>query len=520
MITRVDETDMPSTDDIHKDARDLVQGALLSHLGTVAKVSKFLFILVAARVYGPTALGIYFLAWNVVDIAAKFGIWGIDRSLIRDIARYNTDESDQTKSTLFGIIRFNLSLAIGLSLLTTAVLLYASRALAQGFFHDLQLLVPLRLLAGAIPFVVLTQALIGTTKALRFVRYEVAIRQVLEPLVLLVAMVALMPFGWGALGLVVAHVFASILGTGAAVFVAFHKFRFVGWRPAPLSGAIKRDTLRFISPMAVMDGLNLMAARVDILLVGALLSVTAAGSYGIGIEIISVIKRVRQGFEPIFAPIVAELHYGEQQARLRRNYVIVTRWLLAGTLPTVIAVGLFPTQLLALFNEQATAAAGALLVLAVGHGLVAVSSASETLLVMSGKSWINTFLAAATLTLSAAVAIILIPQLGIVGAALGTLVGYAFASGSRVFQGYRLMGLHPFGYTLLWPVVVAGLTAVVVYVVGVAITVDSVSKLIMMLGITAITYGGFFFWGAREPEERQLIGKLAAKFKRAPEGAI
>ncbi|MFQ5705381.1 MAG: oligosaccharide flippase family protein [Gemmatimonadales bacterium] len=507
---------MSPTQDIHKDARDLARGALLSHLGTVAKVSKFLFVLVAARAYGPAALGYYFLAWNVVDIASKFGLWGVDRSLIRDIARYNVDESDHTKSTLFGILRFNLSIAVGLSLVTTAVLLYASRAIAQGIFHDLQMLAPLRLLAAALPFVVLTQALIATTKALRFVRYEVLVRQGIEPLVLLLVMVALIPFSWGAVGLVLAHVFASMIGTLAAATVALTKFRFVGWHPRSLAAAIKRDTLRFTSPLAAMDVLNLTVARVDIMLVGALLNAAAAGSYGIAIEIISLIKRIRQGFEPVFSPIVAELHYGEQESRLRRNYVIVTRWLLAGTLPTVIAIGLFPTQLLSLFNDEAKVAAGALMVLALGHGLLAVFSASETLLVMTGKSWLNTFLAASSLTLSAAVGILLIPKLGIVGGALGTLVGYAFVSGARVLQGHRLMGLHPFGYTLLWPVVVALLTTTIVYALNLAITVDSAAKLIVMLVITAVIYGGGFFGGAREPEERQLIARLRARLAGGP----
>ena len=88
----------------HKDAKDLVEGALVNFLGMAAKISKVLFIFVAAHMYGPTALGVYLLAWSAIDIASKFGLWGIDRSLIRDIARYNIDKSEATKARIFGIM--------------------------------------------------------------------------------------------------------------------------------------------------------------------------------------------------------------------------------------------------------------------------------------------------------------------------------------------------------------------------------------------------------------------------------
>ena len=37
----------------HDDTKDLLRGAFLNLLGMFAKVSKFLFMIVAARIYGP-----------------------------------------------------------------------------------------------------------------------------------------------------------------------------------------------------------------------------------------------------------------------------------------------------------------------------------------------------------------------------------------------------------------------------------------------------------------------------------
>ena len=61
----------PIDSDTHKDTKDLVRGALINYLGMLAKVSKLLFVLVAARVYGVPELGLYFLAWAAISYLVR-----------------------------------------------------------------------------------------------------------------------------------------------------------------------------------------------------------------------------------------------------------------------------------------------------------------------------------------------------------------------------------------------------------------------------------------------------------------
>lgn len=500
----------------HKDAKDLAQGALINYLGMLAQVSKVVFMMVVAQIYGVTALGLYLLAWNGVDLASKFGLWGIDRSLIRDIARFNIDQTAKTRSKIFGILRFNIGMAIGLSLIATFVMFHLSETIALSVFKEAGLVTPLKILSLALPFVVLTHVFLATTKALRIMRYEVLIRKTFEPLILLVMTLALIPLNMGAVGLVLAHMVASIATTGVAGYVLFRKYQYLGWHREPLPKNFKKETLRYTSPIAAMDFLNLMVARIDVMLVGAFVSATAAGFYGIAVEIISVIKRVRQGFEPIFSPIVSELYYSKQKVRLKRNYVLVTRWLMAGSLLPVIAIVLFPAQLLVLFNEEATKAAGVLVVLAISHGLFGSFSAAESLLLMTGKSLVNTGLAAAMLAINVVASLLLLPAFGMLGVALGMLVAYTFVSTARVLQGYKLFQLHPFGHALLWPLVTATMTAASFYAMSRWWLINSLPETVAVLIVLAGTYATIYFLGAKEPEEKHLISRLKNKIRRAP----
>jgi O-antigen/teichoic acid export membrane protein len=497
----------------HKDAKDLILGAVFYFLGLLARISKVIFVFVAARFYGAHELGLYFLAYGLIDIASKFGLWGVDRSLIRDIVRYNTDRSETTKDKVFGIMRFNLGLAFGLSVLVAAILFFSAPLLAKYVFDDIELITPARLMALSLPFSVLTFALVATTKALRTMQYETLIRQGLEPLVLLIATLIFIPFKLGAVGLVTAQVIASFVTACTAFAVVMRKYRYLGWRRQPLSKEMKMETIRYTSPIAAMDSLNLMVARIDIMVIGALLNSAAVGLYGIAVEIISIIKRIRQGFEPIFFPIVSESFYQKQQERLQRNYVLVTRWLLAGTLLPLAAMLLFSNQLLSFFDVKSSEAAAALMILALAHGVWGIFSAAESLLVMAGKTLLNTGYAVVMLLITFSASMLLIPVLGLPGAALGTFVAFTTISLVRMYQVYRKFHLMPFSHALVWPLITAMITITVFYLLSHWLTIQSTVGTIVALVVMALFYAALYFSGAAEPEELHLISRIKEKVK-------
>lgn len=499
-----------------RDAKDLIRGVLYNFLGMVTKSSKVLFVFVAAKYYGATALGLYFIAWSAIDISSKLGLWGMDKSVIRDVARLHNKESENANEKLLSIIFFNGRISLIFSVVVAAVVFFLSSWIAQSIFREPELIMPLRLLSFAIPFIVLTQVLISTTKALRLMQYEVLVRQGIEPFVLLVITVSLISLHLGATGLVIAHIFASFVATLAAAVIVFRKYRYLGWNPKPLDSSMKKEIFAYASPVAAMDFLNLLVARTDIFLIGAIMNSTSAGLYGIAVEIISVIKRVRQGFEPIFAPIVSELFYNREQERLKRNYVLVTRWLIAGTLLPVIAMVLFPEQILALFDVHSHPATLALIVLAIAHGLVGSFSAAENLLVMTGRTMLNAILGALMLTVNCIVGVLLIPEIGLVGAALGTLSAFALASIARLYHGYRQLHLLPFSIALFWPIITALITTVLFYMLQEWIDIRSIFETIVVFICMSLTYVTIYLVGASEPEEKHLLTSIKLKIRNSP----
>lgn len=242
----------------------------------------------------------------------------------------------------------------------------------------------------------------------------------------------------------------------------------------------------------------------------------SAGLYGIAVEIISVIKRIRQGFEPIFSPIVAELSYKKQFERLKRNYVLVTRWLMAGSLLPVIAMLLFPAQILGFFSVESHAVAVALMVLALAHGLFGVFSASESIHIMTGRTLLNAALALLMFVVNCLVTTLFIRHFGLAGAAFGTLTAFLIVSVARLYYVHKQLQVHPFTSALIWPIATASITALLFFLARNWLTIDSTPKTIMILAAMAVTYAAIYFSRATEPEEKQITLKVLAKLKRKP----
>ena len=201
---------------------------------------------------------------------------------------------------------------------------------------------------------------------------------------------------------------------------------------------------------------------------------------------------------------------------MKRNYVVLTRWLLAGVLLPVTALTLYPTQLLSIFSDEAVSAANALIILAVAHGLYAALSASEHLLVMSGRSLLNMALGVVTLAISVAVSIPLIMLMGTVGAAIGILVAFTFLNSARVYYVHKLYQLYPFGPALVWPLLNASVVFVSFYLFNQFVQIDTLPKLVVILVLMMGMYGTLYFLGPKEPEEKHVLARIKSRLKRNP----
>ena len=122
---------------------------------------------------------------------------------------------------------------------------------------------------------------------------------------------------------------------------------------------------------------------------------------------------------------------------------------MALTWPQYLMVALFAVVLLrSLFGAEFADGAPVVAILALSAMIGAAAGPVDVVLLMAGKSTWSLANAGVTLTLNVVLNLILIPQLGIVGAALAWAVARVVANVLPLFQVGLSLGFNPFGREL------------------------------------------------------------------------
>jgi O-antigen/teichoic acid export membrane protein len=128
------------------------------------------------------------------------------------------------------------------------------------------------------------------------------------------------------------------------------------------------------------------------------------------------------------------------------------------TWPFYILVAIYASTLLGLFGSEYEIGAAAVVVLSISVLVGAGFGPVDILLVMMGKSSWSLWNTAAALAVNIALNLLLIPRIGIIGAAISLATSRIVANSLPLAQLIHLARLHPFGRRWINAVAMSSLT--------------------------------------------------------------
>jgi O-antigen/teichoic acid export membrane protein len=212
--------------------------------------------------------------------------------------------------------------------------------------------------------------------------------------------------------------------------------------------------------------LGVQTLGLSILILGAFSSNREVGLFAIGLALQVPGTIFLGGIVNIWAPVVTDLYERKEIARLASLYQAVTRWIITFSFPVFVALVLAPEILVRVFAGSAGAgAAGVVGILAVGNAFYAGTGPTGFVLSMTGRPGINFVNSAVAVALYIAAGVWAAPRYGAVGVAWVDAAITAAINLARVAQARILVGVHPFGRSLLKPLAA---TAAMALVLGIA----------------------------------------------------
>ena len=173
-------------------------------------------------------------------------------------------------------------------------------------------------------------------------------------------------------------------------------------------------------PLLFNGGAFVVLSQTDIIMTGAILGSFQVGIYSAALKTASGVSLILAAFNAIAAPMFATLHAQEDYEGLQKLTATVSRWLFYPSLVFALFLILFAERVLGLFGSEFATARWEMTIMILGQ-LVNVGAGSVGYLMeMTGHHQKCAYVFGCSALLNLGLNGILIPTIGIMGAALAT----------------------------------------------------------------------------------------------------
>ncbi len=369
---------------------------------TISRIFTFLYFTLMARYLGAAQMGVYGYLFVFIGLGNMIADFGINRMLIRDIAR----QPSLTQSYLNQI----LSLRALLSLFSIVLLYGILQWLAK---DSITLkLAPLALLA-VLPFS-FALTFDGALKANEKMRQS-AIGTISFELIKLLLLFVVIKFNWGLWGIFSVILLAYLIYTfwiARYLFQAGVRFHFAcdfhSWR----------NIMQLSFPFALLSLLELVHGRLDLFLLKTLLTdATQAGYYFVAYRLMDVILILPAAMNIVLLPHFSR-DFAQDAGRINANYrKLFLILLIFGIVLVPIVYWSSGTLILLLFGEAYIPSINLLRILTISIFCFFIHYANVTFLAASNIQWKIFVFSFVQVTINLAANLAFIPRWGADGAA-------------------------------------------------------------------------------------------------------
>lgn len=451
----------------------------------VAKVSEILsggiLVVVLARLLDPSGYGLLYFAISIMAVATLLSSLGFGRSA----ARYLTEYDEQAPGQVPHIIEIStLYTLVPLGIVSTTLLLFYAEITAVLGEPGLE------------PFLVLGVVfLIGSTtvkytrrvlQGFKKIRLSAALTTTDAVLSSIVA-IALAALGFGPIGAFFGYVLSSTVAGLLGVMFTYRQYS--QYERTPIENGLRRRLFEYAMPLSLTASGDILIKRVDIILIGFFLTPVFVSYYTISKQVVKFAKFPASSLGFAISPRYKEQYEQGHIERATRLYEDALTGMLLLYIPATAGLILVAGPSIELvFGPEYSGAVPVLQVLSLFLVAQTVTYVTSSGLDYLGQAKLRAYAKGGVAIGNFVLNLLLIPTLGVIGAAISTVLAYSIYAMLNVY----IMHLE---LTLNWRRIgrdlgqIVAITAVMALVV--ATLVGSVSGLLSLFGVVGF---GVVIW--------------------------
>lgn len=384
----------------------------LASLGVIGASGVIMNFLIA-RLYGPSALGVFSQVLSIYLVASQLASCGFHFSVLKHVSEYQHDLAE-----VGSILRSAFRLSLGSGLIGSLVLYLAAGGIGR-LYQSAEVGAGLYLVVPGLLCFVLNKILMLGLNGLRRMRLY-AVMQALRVVLFLVGIGSLAVIGAEGWFLPLILTFAEV------VLLVLLIGYFVRTLPAASPGGL-RPWLSRHARFGLRGYLSGLLAdinpRIDVLVLGIFAADRTVGIYALASMIAEGISQipivVQTNLNPLLAKIAARRDFRELRDLLRRNKRLLMPSML---LVSLAALALYPLAVKVFVGDPSFLASwGVFAILLTGIVLASGYSPFSMYLNQAGRPGVYSLYLLSTVAINTAMNFALVPVIGMYGAALGTL---------------------------------------------------------------------------------------------------
>ena len=376
--------------------------------------SGYLFFLTISRNFGAEAVGVFNLSFSILSVCLIIGRLGLENAIVRFIA----DAVEKNNAGL-GVYILNkcLMLVVCVGLLLSFLYFVGSTTLANFFDND-KLIVPFKIMALIIvPFLFIminSHGLRGYRFLKEFSLFQNGNFQLLATIFILFGLI----FCEGNLLPEYAYAAAILFGLLPSVYYYFR--RILVFKTLDEQSFQLKSILQVSMPMLVTGSMFTLMNWTDTVILGYYMQENEVGIYNISNKISLLISIALFAINAMAGTQFADFYAANKKEELHKLAKQTSLVNAIFALPAFVVVITFPVWLLSFFGNEFIVGKISLCVLAFGQFSNAVCGSVINFLNMTGKEKVVRNIIVFSVFVNIVLNILLIPELGILGAAIAT----------------------------------------------------------------------------------------------------
>ncbi|RDH81031.1 MAG: hypothetical protein DIZ80_12985 [endosymbiont of Galathealinum brachiosum] len=420
----------------NKHINEIIKGASSALVIKIVSAGvTFLFYLYLGRVLGAESAGIFFLGLTVLTIGSVIGRFGLENTVLRIVAKESYNNN-------WGLILSShkkcMQIAFVFSLFTAMGVFFTSEALSVILFSSTEMVIHLEVISISIVPLALSVVNAQAIQGLKRIKESTIILNLSVPLIALIGAMILIS-KYSVLGVVIAYTVSIILTYFASLYL---------WKKIiPKDVCINKtyETKKILDSCIPLFWVSVMQMTINwlsFIVLGIYSTEADVGVLGMAIRVVTLMGFFLMAVNSITAPKIAEMYKSNNHSALENMCRSASTILLYITLPFGLIIFIFADTVLGLFGSEFLDHANVLQILVFGQFANIITGSVGILLIMSGNEKVmrnNLFI---TMLLCIVMNIVLIPEYGLVGAAISFSLSMAIQNIISLYKVKKIMNIY------------------------------------------------------------------------------